>query len=139
MINYVLWLVVVTLVQLSLLALWFDSEILSPILQFCLRQKAKKPRYIKWFVFSVLTCPMCLGYWLAWGSAFVLSLFPFSPTVNLDVWSAIGLIFLTGLAAAILSRLVDGFLPEPINQKLFIVESVEESEEVQGDLSDGNQ
>lgn len=138
MINYVLWLLVVTLVQLSLLTLWFDSEILSPALQFCLRQKAKNPRYIKWFVFSALTCPMCFGYWLAWGSALVLSLFSFSPTRSMDTIEALGLIFVTGLAVAILSRLIDGVMPEPVNQKLFIIEP-EAQEEEKGETEDGDQ
>lgn len=129
MIDYALWLLVVTLVQLSLLTLWFDSEILSPVLQYCLRQKAKNPRYFKWFIFSVLTCPMCFGYWLAWGSAAIFSFFPFFPVKGIGVGETIALIFFTGLAVAILSRLIDGFMPEPVNQKLLIVDLEEKEKE----------
>ena len=139
MISYFLWLVVVTLVQLSLLTLWFDSEIMSPLLQVCLRQKAKNPTGIKWFVFSVLTCPMCFGYWMAWGSAAIMSFFPFSPTTGIGICRTIGLIFVTGLAVAILSRLIDGFMPEPVNQKLLVVEQEEDtSEESEEENTNGN-
>lgn len=142
MIDYCLWLLVITLVQLSLLSLWFDSEILSPLLQYCLRQKAKKPRYLKWFVFSMLTCPMCFGYWLAWGSTIILSFFPFSPTLGIGIYKAAALIFITGLAVAILSRFIDGFMPMPVNQKLLIVETEEESSsdesKSEGESANGN-
>lgn len=141
MINYFLWLIVVTLVQLSLLTLWFDSTIFFPVLQFCLRQKAKNPTGVKWFIFSGLTCPMCLGYWLAWGSAIILSFFPFSPTSGIGIYRIVALIFVTGLAVAILSRLIDGFMPEPVNQKLLIVEQEEttlEESKPEGEETDGD-
>lgn len=124
MISYVLWLCVITLVQLSLIYLWFDSTLFSPLLQWCL--KRKKDTWYKWFVFTLLTCPQCLGYWFAWAVAGVCCLIPGAPTVGLGIGRATLLVFITGLAVAVLSRLIDGFMPEPVNQKLFVVTPEEE-------------
>ena len=127
MINYVLWLCVITLVQLSLIYLWFDSTLFSPLFQWCLKQK--KDKWYTWFLFTLLTCPQCLGYWFAWGVAGLCCFIPGAPTVGLSVVRALLLVFITGLAASVLSRLIDGFMPEPINQKLFVVDPDEEPTE----------
>lgn len=120
MVNYFLWLLVITLVQLSFIYLWFDSTLFSPLFQWCLRQK--KDRWYTWFIFTLLTCPQCLGYWLAWGTAAVCCLLPDAPIAGMNVWRGVLVVFITGLAAAVLSRLIDGIMPEPVNQKLFVVD-----------------
>lgn len=138
MIDYVLWLCVITLVQLSLINLWFDSTLFSPLLQ-CLLKK-KKDKWYKWFIFTLLTCPMCLGYWFAWGASAVCVILPGAPVYD-SVWKNVLLVFITGLAVAVLSRLIDGFMPEPVNQKLFVVEPEPVQEEVSEDkeeTEDGN-
>lgn len=138
MINYVLWLCVITLIQLSLINLWFDSTLFSPLLQWLLKQK--KDKWHKWFVFTLLTCPMCLGYWFAWGVATVCCFLPGAPVYD-SLLKNVGLVFITGLAAPVLSRLLDGFMPEPVNQKLFVVEPEEVQEEVsteKEETEDGN-
>ena len=123
MISYAIWLCVITLVQLSLINLWFDSTLFSPLLQWLLRQK--KDKWYKWFIFTLLTCPMCLGYWFAWGVSAVCVFLPGAPVYD-SVWKNVLLVFVTGLAVAVLSRLIDGVMPEPVNQKLFVVEPVQE-------------
>lgn len=140
MIDYCLWLCVITLVQLSLVYLWFDSAILSPVFNWCLSRKRDK--WYTWFTFTLLTCPQCLGYWLAWLSAAAGYFVPGSPLQGHNIGYVIWLVFFTGLAVAVLSRLIDGFMPEPINQKLYIhdyddsLESVESTEEVISDNTD---
>ena len=136
MINYGIWLCVVTLVQLSLICLWFDSQIFSPLFQWCLRQK--KDKWYTWFIFTLLTCPQCLGYWLAWFCAAAGYFLPGSPLQGHALGYNAWVVFYTGLAAAVLSRFVDGFIPEPVNQKLFVVEvtkpeETKEEEETNGD------
>lgn len=125
MCEYALWLVVLTLIQLSLINLWFDSTLFSPMLQWLLRQK--KDKWYTWFIFTLLTCPMCLGYWFAWFVAIAGKFLPGSPIYNSGWGYSAFVIFFTGLAISVLSRLLDGFMPEPVNQKLFVVEPVEES------------
>lgn len=119
MIDYVLWICVITLVQLSLIYLWFDSAILSPLFQWCLKQN--KDRWYTWFIFTLLTCPQCLGYWFAWACAALGLLVPGCPIVGV-VGYKIWMVFFSGLAVAVLSRLIDGVMPEPVNKKLFIVD-----------------
>lgn len=136
MISYCIWLCVVTLVQLSLIYLWFDSKLFAPLFQWCLKQS--KDKWYTWFIFTLLTCPQCLGYWLAWICAVAGYFLPGSPLQGHDLGYNIWVVFYTGLAVAVLSRLIDGFMPEPVNQKLFMLdleepEETKEEEETNGD------
>ena len=131
MISYALWLGVITLVQLSLIYLWFDSTIMSPMFQWCLRRK--KDKWYTWFLFTLLTCPQCLGYWFAWACSAAGLFTPGCPVVG-SIEYKVWIVFFSGLAVAVLSRLIDGFMPEPINQKLFVVDINDDVIKLDSDL-----
>ena len=118
--NYCIWFVVCTLVQLSLVYLWFDSEILSRPFAWCLKQKRNSTNNFTWFVFTLLTCSNCLGYWFSWIVVAAGSYLPGSPLSQASLSYSIFVIFFTGLGVTILSRIIDGFMPEPISTRIFV-------------------
>lgn len=119
MINYAIFVLISTLVQMALIYLWFDSEILALPFGWCLKRKQKATNGFTWFLFTLLTCPTCLGFWFAWATVAVGLLLPDCPLVGYSLWKTLFMIFYTGLAVAVLSRIVDGLMPDPIGQRLF--------------------
>lgn len=127
MTDFVIWFGFVVLFQLSLLSLWFDSSLFKPLFNWVL-SKYKETGY-RWYIVTLLTCPMCLGYWLAWLSEAVFCLLPGSP-LTLTPSGAV-LFIAVGMAAAFASRVIDAYMPEPVFQKLIVYPIQEEEPKVE--------
>ena len=119
MINYAIFVLVSTLVQMSLIYLWFDSEILAVPFGWCLKHKKAASNGFTWFIFTLLTCPTCLGFWFAWAVVALGLFIPDCPLSGHSLWHTVFMIFYTGLAVAVLSRIIDGNMPDPITGRLF--------------------
>lgn len=119
MVDYLIYLLVVSLVTVSILRVWFTSELMAPLLTTVLDCKYKllkqenpdeqttevKPiawyKYPLWFVLSVMTCWQCSSYWVSWAVA-ALTIF-FIPNTPIGIFN-IGGIFISGVFAAYVSE-----------------------------------
>ncbi len=132
MIDYAIFVLISTLVQMALIYIWFDSEILSVPFGWCLKRKNQAMGGLSWFVFTLLTCPTCLGFWFAWAVVAAGLLIPDCPLAGYSLWKTIFMIFYTGLAVAVLSKIVDGWMPDPITSRLFF--DFDDEEENNGEV-----